>query len=245
MRILITNDDGWGCKGILCLTRLMRRLGEVYVVAPDGPRSAQSSAITIDKPVIVKQIEENIYTCTGTPADCVKVALNTIFQDDKPDLIVAGINHGSNASVNILYSGTLGAVFVGAENSIPAIGFSIIDHSLDADFSFFEPYILPLTQLILQQKQQYGICYNINAPIGEIKGYKITRQCQGHWHKEFKRHLDDNGNPYYLLTGDFLNHEPEAQDTDEYALQHGYIAVTPTTIDMTAHNISLPDITIP
>ena len=233
MNILITNDDGWGAKGILTLTRLMRQIGEVTVIAPDGPRSGQSSAISVNTPVRLKQIESDIYICNGTPVDCIKLSVNTVFKERKPDLIVSGINHGSNAAVNVLYSGTMGAVFTAAENGIPAIGFSLCDHSPDADFSYFEPYVLELTQKLMERKDPHGTCYNINAPIGPLKGIRITRQCKGLWQKEFQPYTDPQGNTFYLLTGSFHNNEPEAEDTDEWALANGYIALTPTTIDMT------------
>ncbi len=233
MRILITNDDGWGAKGIVTLVQLMRLIGDVTVVAPDGPRSGQSSAISVNIPLRLKQIEPHIYTCNGTPVDCIKLSLNTIFANSKPDLVVSGINHGSNAAVNVIYSGTMGAVFCAAENGIPAIGFSLCDHRHDADFSYFEPYILSLTQKLLTRHDPHGVCYNINAPIGPLKGVKITRQCKGFWHKEYLPYTDPQGGQFYLLTGEFHNSEPEATDTDEWALNHGYIALTPSTIDMT------------
>ena len=242
MNILITNDDGWGAKGIVTLVRLMQQLGQVTVIAPDGARSGQSNAISVDIPLYMHKAEApegtdaEVYVTNGTPADCIKLAVNTVFKDKFPDLVVSGINHGSNAAVNVIYSGTMGACFVAAEQGIPAIGFSICDHNPDADFSFMEPYILPLTQQLLQRHDAYGICYNINAPIGEIQGVRFTRQCRGNWEKEYLPHTDAEGNTYYLLTGNFRNHEPEAEDTDEWALAHGYIAITPDTIDLTAYD---------
>lgn len=233
MEILITNDDGWGSKGILTLYRLMQQLGHVTVVAPDCPRSGQSSAISVNIPLRLKKVGEDIFSCNGTPVDCIKLSLNTLFQNRKPDLVVSGINHGSNAAVNVLYSGTMGAVFCAAENDIPAIGFSLCDHQADADFSYFEPHILPLTRRLLARQDKHGVCYNINAPQGPVNGVKITRQCKGFWHKEYKQYTDPQGGVFYLLTGEFSNNEPLAQDTDEWALQHGFISLTPTTIDMT------------
>ena len=233
MNILITNDDGWGSKGILSLVGEMRKMGHVTVLAPDGARSGQSNAISVGKMVTLKQIEPDIYITNGTPSDCVKLALSTIYADRKPDLVVSGINHGSNASINVIYSGTMGACFVAAEAGIPSIGFSLCDHRADADFSFFTPHIVPLTEKFLKQGFPDGVCYNINAPVGEIKGVLFTRQCRGHWHKEWQPYTDPNGGTFYLLTGEYVNHEPKAQDTDEWALSHGFIAVTPTTIDMT------------
>ncbi len=247
MNILITNDDGYQAKGIQTLIRLMLPLGHVTVVAPDGPRSGQSSAISVGVPLRMKKIspkdlkdlkdlnEEGlvIYACTGTPADCVKMALHTIFKDKKPDLIVSGINHGSNAAVNVIYSGTMGACLVAVENGIPAVGYSICNHSADADFATFGKYIPQIALDALKANLPYGVCWNVNAPKDEIQGIRFTRQCKGHWHKEYIEYADPLGNPFYMLTGEFLNHEPDAEDTDEWALAHGYISITPTTVDMT------------
>lgn len=237
MEILITNDDGWQAKGIQTLVRVMQELGHVTVVAPDGSRSGQSNAITILHPLRLRKVVQtehlDAYTTNGTPSDCIKLALNTVYKDKKPDLLVSGINHGSNAAINVIYSGTMGAAFVAAENGIPAIGFSLCDHRPDADFSAFEPYILALTRRLTAQPMPYGTCFNINAPVGAIQGVRLTRQCKGHWEKELKEYTDPHGEPFYLLVGDFINHEPEAEDTDEWALAHGFISVTPNTIDMT------------
>lgn len=250
MEILITNDDGWGAKGILTLTRLMTQLGNVTVLAPHTSRSGQSNAITIGMPIRLRHLPEesnlykaNIYTCTGTPSDCIKLALNTLFEQKKPDLVVSGINHGSNSAINVIYSGTMGACLVAAENGIPSIGFSLCDPHPNADFSFFEPHIIPLTRKLLGRNHSYGICYNINAPIGPIKGICVTRQCRGNWVRETKEYTEPSGGKFYMLTGEFHNQEPDAPDTDEYALSHGYIALTPTNIDMTAHHI-LSDINL-
>ncbi len=239
MNILITNDDGYQAKGIQTLIRLMLPLGHVTVVAPDGPRSGQSSAISVGVPLRLKKItiegleEADIYACTGTPADCVKMALHTVFKDKKPDLVVSGINHGSNAAVNVIYSGTMGACLVAVENGIPAVGYSICNHSADADFSTFGKYIPQIALDALKANLPYGVCWNVNAPKGDIQGIRFTRQCKGHWHKEYIEYADPLGNPFYMLTGEFLNHEPDAEDTDEWTLAHGYISITPTTVDMT------------
>ena len=236
--ILITNDDGADAKGIETLTRLMCEIGDVVVVAPDGPRSAQSNALTVTHPIRFKMLEESNglirYSCTGTPTDCVKLAINEIV-DRKPDLLVSGINHGSNAAINVIYSGTMGAVLEGCENGIPSIGFSICNHSLDADFSIFESYITQITRLALQNGLPHGTCLNVNAPMGDIAGIRVSRQCDGKWTKEFAKRTDPQGRAYYWLTGFFENHEPDAIDTDEWALSQGYISIVPTKIDMTAY----------
>ena len=238
--ILITNDDGDVAKGIQVLTRLMCQLGDVIVVAPDGPRSAQSNAITVTHPIRFKLTEESEglkkYTCTGTPTDCVKLALNEIVER-KPDLIVSGINHGSNAAVNVIYSGTMGAVLEGCENGILSIGFSICDHSYNADFSYFEPFIQKIASQALEKGLPRGVCLNVNAPVGVIKGVKVARQCDGQWTKEFAKRIDPQGRSYFWLTGNFENFEPESPDTDEWALNNGYVSIVPTKIDMTAYDL--------
>jgi len=236
--ILITNDDGADAKGIEVLTRLMMQIGDVVVVAPDVARSAQSNALTVIHPIRFKKIEEREgllrYSCTGTPTDCVKLALNEIVVR-QPDLVVSGINHGSNSAINIIYSGTMGAVLEGCENGILSIGFSICDHSLEANFSYFEKYVLQITREALKNGLPHATCLNVNAPVGEIAGVRVARQCDGRWTKEFAKRTDPHGKAYYWLTGHFENHEPESNDTDEWALEHGYISIVPTKIDLTAY----------
>ncbi|HRU64050.1 MAG TPA: 5'/3'-nucleotidase SurE [Paludibacteraceae bacterium] len=236
--ILITNDDGFDAKGIQVLTKLMTRFGDVVVVAPDVPRSAQSNALTVTQPIRFRKIEENEqvirYSCTGTPTDCVKIALNEILSQ-KPDLLVSGINHGANSAINVLYSGTIGAVLEGCVNRIPSIGFSLCSYQADPDFTNFEPYILQIVQTVLEKGLPNDVCLNVNAPSGEIKGILITRQCKGFWTQEFAGRTDPAGRAYYWLTGYFENREPEAEDTDEWALSHGYISVVPIKVDMTSY----------
>jgi 5'-nucleotidase len=238
--ILITNDDGEDAPGIKVLTRLMMQIGDVVVVAPDGPRSAQSNALTVTQPIRFKKTEEkeglNRYICTGTPTDCIKLALNEIVER-KPDLIVSGINHGSNSAINVIYSGTMGAVLEGCENNILSIGFSIDSHSLEVDFTDFEPFVLQITREALKKGLPHATCLNVNAPKGKIKGTKVSRQCDGHWVKEYEKRTDPQGREYFWLTGYFENSEPEAEDTDEWALLNNYISIVPTKIDLTAYDI--------
>lgn len=237
--ILISNDDGIDAPGILFLTKVMMNIGDVLVVAPDGPRSGQSNAITVTHPFRHSLVEEKEglkrYVCTGTPTDCVKLAFNELIER-KPDLVVSGINHGSNAAINVIYSGTMGAAFEGCENRVPSIGFSLCDHHYDADFGYFEPFILRIAEEVLKNGLPEGVCLNVNAPSGEIKGTQITRQCRGQWVKEVVKRTDPAGRDYFWLTGNYENYEPEAQDTDEWALKNGYISIVPTTTDMTAHH---------
>jgi len=236
--ILITNDDGVDAPGILVLAKLMMQIGDVIVVAPDGPRSGQSNAITVHQPLRYKLLEKKegfaLYSCNGTPTDCVKIAFHDILES-KPDLVVAGINHGSNAAINVIYSGTMGAVLEGCEHRVPSIGFSLCDHSPDADFTQFEPYILQIARETLKNGLPENICLNVNAPQGEIAGTRIARQCNGQWMKEFAKRTDPVGRDYFWLTGYYHNHEPESEETDEWALANGYISIVPTTTDMTAH----------
>lgn len=238
--ILITNDDGFDAKGINVLTRLMMEIGDVIVVAPDGPRSGQSNALTVTQPVRFNKIQEaeglTRYSCTGTPTDCVKLALSEILER-KPDLLVSGINHGANSAINVIYSGTMGAVLEGCENSILSIGFSICNHSADADFSNFESYILQITRNVLEKELPQGVCLNVNAPNGPIKGVRIARQTQGYWTKEFEKRVDPHGRSYFWMTGYFQNEEPDAEDSDEWVLDNGFVSVVPTKIDMTAYEM--------
>jgi 5'-nucleotidase len=236
--ILITNDDGADALGIEVLTRLMMQIGDVVVMAPDGPRSAQSNALTVTHPIRFKKLEEREglvrYSCSGTPTDCVKLALNEVC-DRRPDILVSGINHGSNAAINVIYSGTMGAVLEGCEQGILSIGFSICNHSLEVDFSHFEAPIIHLTRTALQNQLPKGTCLNVNAPCGRIKGVRISRQCDGRWVKEYAKRTDPQGKSYFWLTGNFENHEPLAEETDEWALANGYISVVPVKIDLTAY----------
>jgi len=236
--ILITNDDGADAPGIKVLTRLMMQIGDVVVVAPDGPRSAQSNALTVTHPIRFKKTEEieglTRYICTGTPTDCVKLALNEIVER-KPDLIVSGINHGSNSAINVIYSGTMGAVLEGCENGILSIGFSIDSHSHEVDFTNFEPFVLRITLEALKNGLPHATCLNVNAPKEKINGIRVSRQCDGQWVKEYEKRSDPQGRDYFWLTGYFENNEPEAEDTDEWALLNNYISIVPTKIDLTAY----------
>src|SRR5674476_736900 len=175
--ILITNDDGVDAPGIKVLTRLMMQIGDVIVMAPDGARSAQSNALTVTHPIRFTKLEEKEglirYSCTGTPTDCVKLALNEVV-DRKPDLLVSGINHGSNSAINVIYSGTMGAVLEGCENDILSIGFSLCNHSYDADFTIFELYITQIAKLALLNGLPHGTCLNVNAPMGDIAGIRVS-----------------------------------------------------------------------
>ena len=237
--ILITNDDGLMAKGLQELIVTMRPLGDLVVVAPDGPRSGMSSAITVNVPTRLHKISEEDglkrYRCSGTPVDCVKLALHILFPDKAPDLLVTGINHGTNSSISVVYSGTMGATIEGCINEVPSIGFSLCNHLPDADFSHVLPFVHRIAANVLEHGLPEGVCLNVNMPDAPPKGVRICRQANGRWTEEFVRHVDPHGLPYFWLTGIFSNKEPQAMDTDEWALDNDFIAIVPTKIDMTAH----------
>lgn len=237
--ILVTNDDGYQAKGIVSLTEAMRDLGEVIVFAPDSHRSGMSSAISTSNPLRARlhRKEENltVYTCNGTPVDCVKLALNE-FVDRKPDLLVSGINHGSNAGISVIYSGTMGAAIEGCIFDIPSIGFSLCDFTPDADFSFTMEIARKLAAKVIEEGLPRGICLNVNVPAGEVKAIRVTTQTHGKWVNEYHRSKDGSGRDVFWMTGNFENREEENDNSDEWALVNGYAAIVPVKIDMTAHD---------
>lgn len=248
MTILVTNDDGWGSKGLMTLLPHLLPLGHVTVVVPDGPRSGMSNAITVAQPITLRKINSqlstlnspslDVYITNGTPSDCVKLAINVLFKGDasKIDLVVSGINHGSNAGINLIYSGTMGACFVAGEHGIPAIGFSIDDLDAAADFSFMEPYLDTILSDPLTPSSIHPLTIlNVNAPKGPIQGIRWTRQGRAHWEKEMRPFTMENGETAYTLSGYMVNDEPNAEDTDNYALEHGFLSIQPCTIDMTLY----------
>ena len=248
MTILVTNDDGWGSKGLMTLLPHLLPLGHVTVVVPDGPRSGMSNAITVAQPITLRNINSqlstlnspslDVYITNGTPSDCVKLAINVLFKGDasKIDLVVSGINHGSNAGINLIYSGTMGACFVAGEHGIPAIGFSIDDLDAAADFSFMEPYLDTILSDALTPSSIHPLTIlNVNAPKGPIQGIRWTRQGRAHWEKEMRPFTMENGETAYTLSGYMVNDEPNAEDTDNYALEHGFLSIQPCTIDMTLY----------
>ena len=240
--ILITNDDGYNAKGIKELTEAMKGLGEIIVFAPDSHQSGMSSAITTSNPIrarIYHQEEDfTAYMCSGTPVDCVKLALN-MFVNRKPDLLVSGINHGSNAGISVLYSGTVAAAIEGCVFDVPSLAFSLCDFTPDADFSATKKVAHKLAKKVLKEGLPKGICLNINVPVGEIKGIKMTTQTQGKWVNEYQRAKDGVERDVFWMTGNFENWETENEKNDEWALANGYAAVVPVKIDMTAYDIML------
>ncbi len=240
--ILVVNDDGVTAPGIRNLIRLMNEFGEVVVVAPDGPQSGMGHAITLDSTLHVERVHidkgsQVEYACSGTPVDCVKLAINKLLPR-KPDLCVSGINHGSNSSVNVLYSGTMSAAVEGAIEGIPSIGFSLLDHSHDADFSHCDPFISQIVSHVLENGLAKGTCLNVNIPklsSEKINGVKICRQADGNWEEEFDERISPQGKTYYWLTGKFVNYDT-GEDTDIWALENNYVSVVPVQYDVTAHH---------
>ncbi|WP_257658678.1 5'/3'-nucleotidase SurE [Parapedobacter lycopersici] len=239
--ILVVNDDGITAKGIKVLIEEMQQLGDVTVVAPEGPQSGTGHAITIGKPLRIDQIhiypDTLMYKCSGTPVDCVKLAVNKVFKGRKPDICVSGINHGLNNSINVLYSGTMSAAVEGAIESIPSIGFSYDDFDADADFSNCRPYVREITRQVLENGLPKGALLNVNFPnVPEIKGIKICRQADAKWAEEFDERTDPYNRSYYWLTGIF-DLRDRGEDTDVWALQQGFASIVPVQFDMTAHHV--------
>lgn len=238
--ILVVNDDGITAPGIKSLIEVVRELGNVVVVAPDGPQSGMGHAITIGKPLRFDKVDlyegVEMYKCSGTPVDCVKLAVNKIFKGKKPDLCVSGINHGLNNSINVIYSGTMSAAVEGAIEEIPSIGFSLDDYTQGADFSHCKKFIKTICEQVLAHGLPTATLLNVNFPKGaEIKGIKICRQANAKWAEEFDERKDPYQIPYYWLTGVFQNND-KGEDTDVWALDHGYASVVPVQFDLTAHH---------
>ncbi|WP_347294343.1 5'/3'-nucleotidase SurE [uncultured Duncaniella sp.] len=237
--ILITNDDSINAPGIHQLADCVRSLGDVYVVAPENPHSGQSAALTVGGPLRITELPSQtdgvrLFTVNGTPVDCVKLALHAIVPRI-PDAVFSGINHGSNSGINVTYSGTMGAVLEACMQGIPAVGFSLLHHSLKADFSLSTAFVATIAAQVLAKGLPKGVCLNVNIPAKVIpEGIKVCRATTGHWTDEYKRYLDPMGVPFYWLTGHFVNEEPNAEDTDEYWLKCRYISVVPVSTDQTA-----------
>ena len=240
--ILVTNDDGINAPGIRCLIDVMSEIGEVIVVAPDSPQSGMGHAITINSTLHCSKISPKSskrleYSCSGTPADCVKLAVNELMPR-KPDLCVSGINHGSNSSINVIYSGTMSAAIEAGIECIPAIGFSLLDYRWNANFSDSKKFIKKITLNALKNKIPKDVVLNVNIPTlkeSEIKGIKICRQAKSYWVEEFDKRKNPLGQEYYWLTGKFIDKD-KGEDTDEWALKNGFISIVPVEFDLTAHS---------
>ena len=244
--ILVTNDDGVTAPGIRALVEMAKEFGEVYVVAPDSPQSGMGHAVTLNSTLFCDEIEvdEEVkeYACSGTPVDCVKLAVSQILPR-KPDLCISGINHGSNSSVNVIYSGTMSAAVEAGIEGIPAIGFSLCDFAYNADFKAGEKFIKRVIAEVLKNKLPKGVVLNVNIPKlkeHEIKGIKVCRQADAKWEEKFDKREDPRGRTYYWMSGEFKNLD-KGEDTDERALEEGYVSVVPVRYDLTAHHF-LPDL---
>ena len=237
--ILISNDDGIMAKGISELIKFLRPLGEIVVMAPDAPRSGSGCAITVTQPVhyqlLRKDVGLTVYKCSGTPSDCIKLAWNTVLER-KPDLVVGGINHGDNSATNVHYSGTMGVVIEGCLNGIPSIGFSLCSHDPGANFEPAGPYIRQIAAMVLEKGLPPLTCLNVNFPdMAELKGIKICEQAKGRWTNEWEPCPRKGAENYFWLIGEFKDDEPENEKNDHWALANGYVAITPTVVDVTAY----------
>ena len=238
--ILITNDDGIYSPGLRYLIGLMNNIGKVVVVAPDGPQSAQSHAITINKPITCEKIKidegkQIEFICNGTPVDCVKLALAEIL-DRKPDICISGINHGSNASINVIYSGTVSAAIEASVHDIPSVGFSILDYSTTTEFKHTETHIINIVRNLLSSN--LNVCLNVNIPKfseNKIKGIKIAKQAKGKWIEDFDERVSPMGKRYFWLTGEFIK-EDESNEADQNLLDDNYISVVPIRYDLTDYS---------
>lgn len=244
--ILVSNDDGYMAKGVKELMEMLVPYGEVVAVCPDQGRSGQSMALTFDAPLRVKEEKSPVegtllFSCNGTPVDCVKISCYSVLEGRTPDLVVAGINHGSNAAVNVVYSGTMGAVQEGCSWGVPAIGFSLTTHDPDADFSAVKAAVDFLVPKILENGLAKGTFINVNVPAGvKDAPLAICRECKAHWSEEYRKYVDPMGREFYMLSGHMINDEPSATDTDLYALEHGKISVVVEALDRTAPESLFP-----
>jgi 5'-nucleotidase len=240
--ILVSNDDGITSKGIRVLVSVMKKIGDVVVVAPDSPQSGMGHAITIGE--TLRLYEEDIFEdvlafkSSGTPADCVKLAKHYVLKDRTPDLVVSGINHGSNTSISVLYSGTMSAAIEGALEGLPSIGFSLCDYSSKADFSHVEEWVEKIARQVLEKGIPKGVALNVNFPPKRneaIKGIKICRQADAKWQEEFAERYDPTGRKYFWMAGNFVNFD-KGEDNDEWAIANNYISIVPCQYDLTAHH---------
>jgi 5'-nucleotidase len=244
--IFLTNDDSYRSKGFAAAIEIARQFGRVIAIAPDTPQSGMSQAITIHNPLRLRKVREEegveVYSLNGTPVDCVKMAFDHLFAAKKIDLVISGINHGSNAAVNVMYSGTMGAAIEGSFYGVPSIGLSLDDHDADADFEGAVKYGREIIASVLEAADRLPrpLCLNVNVPrcgVEDIQGIRLARQTRGFWREDFYARQDPHGRDYFWLTGAFQNAEPDAEDTDEWALAHRYVSVVPVQVDMTDYRM--------
>lgn len=240
--ILVCNDDGITSRGIRKLINVVKELGEVVVVAPDSPQSGMGHAITVGDTLKIKKNDlfEGIeaYECSGTPADCIKLAKHYVLKDRKIDLVVSGVNHGSNSSISVLYSGTMSAAIEGALGGHPSIGFSLCDYDPDAAMDHIDDFVKKITAEALKNGIPRGIALNVNFPAHQqqpIKGIKICRQANANWEEDFDERNDPYGRKYFWMVGNFVNHD-KGEDNDEWALANNFVSIVPCQFDMTGHH---------
>jgi len=240
--ILITNDDGITAPGIMNLVEAVKDLGKIVVVAPDRPQSGMGHAITIGQPLRLHKVHTfgdiEAYSCTGTPVDCVKLAVDKVLHR-KPDLCLSGINHGANHSINVIYSGTMSAAVEAAIESIPSAGFSLLDYSIEADFTGARKYVRIVVEKMLSTRLDKHTVLNVNIPplaVDLLKGFKLCRQAYAKYVEDFMERQDPTGRMYYWLTGEFVNFD-KGKDTDVWALAHGFVSVVPVQFDMTHYSL--------
>lgn len=236
--ILISNDDGYHSPGIKKLVDIVKDMGDILVCAPESARSGFSCAFSAADFLRLKQRHNipgtEVWSCTGTPVDCVKMALSELTPNRRPDIILSGINHGDNSSVNSHYSGTMGACMEGCMKYIPSVAFSSCYYNEDANLEPLRPYVEKIVRSVLEKGLPKGTCLNVNFPAREkFEGVKACRMTWGSWINEVDKRHHQRGFDYYWMVGEYRNDEPEAEDTDQWALRHGYVAITPTTVDVT------------
>ena len=238
--ILVTNDDGITAPGIRNLVEFMNEIGEVVVVAPNSPQSGKGHAITINSTLTFEEINlegpQKDYSLSGTPVDCVKFALDKILTR-KPDLVVSGINHGANSSINVIYSGTMSAAVEAGVEGLQAIGFSLLDFSWDANFKEAKTHIQDIVKKVLENPMPKGVVLNVNIPklnSSEIKGIRVCKQANAKWEESFDERINPHGKKYYWLTG-YFNNMDTSENADEVALSEGYISIVPVKFDLTAY----------
>lgn len=238
---MISNDDGYQANGIRSLVDMLRDMAEIIVCAPDSARSGYSCAFSAEPPLRIVRRNNmgdgvEVWSCSGTPADCVKVAVAELCGGRRPDLIIGGINHGANNTINCHYSGTVGIAIEGTMKYIPSLAFSLCSFNHDEDMSPMRPYVRHIVEETLKRGLPKGVFLNVNFPVGDsYLGVKVCRMTYGRWVNEVEKRHHPRGYDYYWMVGNYVNDEPDAIDSDEYAISQGYVAITPTDLDVTAY----------
>lgn len=242
--IFISNDDGVSARGINQLAEMARRFGDVFVVAPDGPRSGASMSITSQVPVRNTFVRTEpggdgrgsltVWSCSGTPNDCTKMAFEVLLPR-RPDLVLGGINHGDNSAVNAHYSGTMSIALEGCIKGVPSVAFSSGRMKADSDFGYMEETVAHIVGTVLEKGLPKGVCLNVNVPDTERpKGIRICKMGMGDWHEEWQERDHPHGGKYYWIAGYYAPDDPDDQLSDTWAFRNGYVAVTPIQLDLTA-----------